>query len=53
MFAGVTPLEVAETIKNEIESCGELSAEEFGCLQIEAYETTQEEIDRLPEFTGW
>ena len=52
-YAGITPSEVAEAIKNEVEMNESLSAEECGTLVISAYETTQTEIDALPEFQGW
>ena len=53
IYAGRMPGEVAEVIKNELDSHDGLSAEECGELHIEAYETTQEEVDALPEFPGW
>ena len=53
IFAGTTPKEVADTIKNEIDSHEGLAADECGLLAIEAYETTQAEIDALPDFEGW
>lgn len=52
-FAGTTPEEVGETIRNELGGNEGLSAEECGEIQIVAYDTTQEEIDKLPEFQGW
>lgn len=53
MHAGVEIDEVLNTIRCELESQHELRAEERGEIQIVAYETTQEEIDALPEFEGW
>ncbi len=53
MFAGTTPEEVAECVKNELDMHEGLPADECGEIAIEAYETTQEEIDALPEFEGW
>lgn len=53
MHAGVTPEDVAWCLKNEIESQEGLTPDECGQIIIEAYETTQEEIDALPEFGGW
>ena len=52
-FAGVTPSEVAETLKNELDNHDGLAADECGEIGIVAYETTQAEIDALPEFEGW
>ena len=52
-FAGVTPSEVADTLKNELDSHEGLPADECGSISIVAYETTQAEIDALPEFGGW
>ncbi len=31
----------------------ELPADEFGGIHMEAFETTQDEIDNMPEFSGW
>ena len=53
MFAGVTAAEVAETLRLEMEQSDDLSADEFCGIHIEAYETTQDEIDSLPDFGGW
>lgn len=53
MHAGVTPVEVAECLKNEVESQDGLSPEECGQIVLEAYETTQDEIDALEDFGGW
>ena len=53
MFAGTTAAEVAKTLKNETEMSDDLPADEFGGIHIEAFETTQEEIDNMPEFPGW
>ena len=53
MFAGTTAAEVAKTLKNEMEMSDDLPADEFGGIHIEAFETTQEEIDNMPEFPGW
>ena len=50
---GKTPKEVGFAIQEEIFGHEGLSAEERGVMQIEAYETTQEEIDNLKEFQGW
>lgn len=53
MFAGTTSVEVVDVLKNELESEEGLPADERGSIVIEAYFTTQEEIDALPEFQGW
>lgn len=53
MFAGTTPEEVAKTVACEIENNEGLSPDECGRIVIEAYETTQAEIDNMPEFPGW
>jgi len=53
LFAGVTPSEVVETLMNELEMHDGLSSEECGQIVIEAYETTRQEIDNLPEHEGW
>ena len=52
-FVGTTPEEVALAVKNEIDANEGLCADDISCMSIEAYETTQEEIDALPEFQGW
>lgn len=49
----VTPKQVSECIANEICSDEGLTIEELDTFIIEPYETTQEEIDSLPEFAGW
>jgi len=53
MFAGTTAAEVAETLKNELDMNEGLSADECGQIVVEAYETTLEDIESLPEFEGW
>ena len=53
MYMGTTPREVADTLFNELEMHEGLTVEECGEIAIVGYETTQEEIDALPEFQGW
>lgn len=53
IHAGVTPKEVADALTNELDLHEGLSAEECDEICITAYETTQGEIDSLPEFDGW
>ena len=53
MFAGTTIDDVANCLKSELEMNGDGDALELGPIQIESYETTQAEIDELPEFEGW
>ena len=52
-FAGVTPEEVAEAIKNEMDTNKGMSVEEIGFLLITPFEVTQKEIENMPEFGGW
>ena len=53
MFAGTTPEQVAETVKNEIEADDGLSVDERGAFQIASFEITQKQLDEMPEFPGW
>lgn len=53
MFMGVEPHEVAATLACELENHKGLSVDECDTLHVEAFETTTEEIDALPEFEGW
>ena len=53
MFLGVSPDEVANAIRYELERQEGMSAEECGDLEIRPFETTQSEIDSMPEFQGW
>lgn len=53
IHAGTTPEDVAEVLKNELDGEEGLPDDECDRIIIEAYETTQEEIDNLPEFQGW
>jgi len=53
MFMGVTPDQVAETLKNELEGLTEYELEESGDFTIESFHITQKEIDEMPEFPGW
>ena len=53
MHAGVTAIEVCRTLQCELEAQDGLSVDECGVIHVVAYETTQEEIDALPEFEGW
>ena len=52
-FAGTSPHDVAAVLKDELDSHEGLSAEECDQIVIEAYETTQDEIDALCDFEGW
>lgn len=53
MHAGVTVQEVCATLANELDFQEGLGVDERGTIHIVPYETTQEEIDALPEFEGW
>jgi len=53
MHAGINPLEIGVTISNEIAANEGLPADECDKIVLEAHETTQAEIDSLPEFGGW
>ena len=47
------PAEIGQAIANEIDANSGLSAEELGDIVLTPYETTQEELDALPEWDGW
>ena len=51
--AGTTTDDVVDAIRTEMDAHECLSAESRGSILIEAYETTQEEMDSLPNFDGW
>ncbi len=51
--AGSTIEEVINTLKNELDMNEGLSVDELDQITLVPYETTQEEIDSLPEFQGW
>ncbi len=55
MLAGTTPHEVAEALKQELvdDRDSTLPADELSTIRLVPYETTQAEIDALPEFQGW
>lgn len=53
MYLGTEPQEVADALRNELESNEGLSVDEIEEMTIEAFEITQEEIDKMPEFQGW
>ena len=53
IFAGVTAEELVNTLKAEMEGELELPFVERTTYIIEPYETTQLEIDYMPEFEGW
>lgn len=53
VHAGVTPQEVADALRNDLYGDEGLPLDERESLTIEPYETTQAEIDALPEFGGW
>lgn len=53
LFAGQTPTEVADTLRDQLHTHEGLPADECDTITVEAYETTQAEIDALPEFSGW
>jgi len=49
----VTPKEAGEAVASEISGEEGLGHDERDTFTIEPYETTQAEIDALPEFSGW
>lgn len=55
LFAGSTADEVAATVHSELDDdyYEGLPAAERGPITLVPFETTQEEIDALPEFEGW
>ena len=53
LFAGTTPEQVAEVVKAEIDGNEGLPVDECSQFVIEAYETTESEIEALSEFDGW
>lgn len=53
LHAGTTAKDVVAIVQSEIEANEGLSVDELYSFMIEPYETTQEEIDSLPEFKGW
>jgi hypothetical protein len=53
MFLGTDLNEVGNAIVSELQNNEGLSVEECAKLTIEAFEITQEEIDKMPEFQGW
>ena len=55
MFAGTTPAEVAATLAVELQDDfdSKLPSDEVSIIRLVPYETSQNEIDALPEFQGW
>jgi hypothetical protein len=53
LFLGVTPNEVADAFKTELENQDNLPASEMSVFTIEPIETTLTEILSMPEFEGW
>jgi len=53
MFAGVTAEEVANTLRCEMDCEEGVSLEDRDVITLEPFETTQAEIDAMPEFEGW
>jgi hypothetical protein len=55
VFAGVTAEEVASALKHELQTDIDegLTPDEMSVFKIVPYETSQAEIDALPDFEGW